>query len=977
MHFFTIHRLYLLVLLFSFQTFSLSAQTEDYSSQSIEELNKAFQTAAQVDDYPVQRRIAGTMLEKARAANWEFMQILSLSRLSDVVEEMADYSEADSLNQLLLSVARDTLKEQPNDILFAYLYRQYGRYCSRTGQLDKAEEALKKSIAIFKVNEQKDRRYAGTVHDLGTVYLKQNRYEEAAFYLLEAKDLRKELLGEKHKSYGTSLNNLAIVYARQKDYGRAEEYYQKSLAIRREALGADHHRYLLTRSNLGSFYFDRGKYELAFELIDPVVDDMGRRSGDFQRYYHGLLASRGRLHIKLGRSEAGLKDLQTSKALGFRLFENMTPGLLTPIHLLAETYIDQKRWQAAEAELLLAIRCNLQDSTELKNLSTKALARLPELDVYFVNATLEQLELLGTLYEKWSAERPDLKEKAYTVYKIALQVAERRRNELGETGDKLELLANNANLVDRAVSFQLDWHSEPHAHWEELFSIVEYNKSILLADAMKNQRAQSLLPDELADREQALQKAISEEDKRINEAKTPEEQKTARQKRNDLKLRLVELRQEIEAKFPRYYQLKYANITAKVDEVQQLLPKKTALLEYFVGEEMSYLFWLEKDYFHIHPLPISRDSLSNQVERLRKTLSDYVYIQSEPQKSGQLYREMAYWFYENLVAPGLKGREGLKRLMVVTDGQLGHLPFEVFLTQPTPEAMSYAELPYLLKDYRISYNYSATLFKENAEEPVKEGNYELLAMAASYEGNGSKAADLRSAYYRSLRNVLQPLPAAQQEVEALSMNFEGLGLLGSAASERAFKERATNYSLLHLAMHSVANQAQPSLSSLVFTEDGDTLEDNFLQAYEIAQMQLKAQLVVLSACETGFGKFQQGEGVMSLARSFMYAGVPSVVVSLWQVSDESTSLIMQHFYDALFEGHRKDDALREAKLRYLETAKGLQAHPAYWGAFIQIGDSRPMDLSSQRMTWWSIAALGAGLFLVGFLLLRRFRKKAE
>lgn len=137
-------------------------------------------------------------------------------------------------------------------------------------------------------------------------------------------------------------------------------------------------------------------------------------------------------------------------------------------------------------------------------------------------------------------------------------------------------------------------------------------------------------------------------------------------------------------------------------------------------------------------------------------------------------------------------------------------------------------------------------------------------------------------------------------------------------------------------MHGVLDKEEPLLSSLAFTEIGDSLEDNFCRVYEISQMDINAQLVVLSACETGFGKFEQGEGVMSLARSFMYAGVPSLVVSLWQINDLSTAIIMQHFYGGLAKGLNKSLALKDTKQKYLAGTKGLASHPIF-GLLYSIG----------------------------------------
>lgn len=158
----------------------------------------------------------------------------------------------------------------------------------------------------------------------------------------------------------------------------------------------------------------------------------------------------------------------------------------------------------------------------------------------------------------------------------------------------------------------------------------------------------------------------------------------------------------------------------------------------------------------------------------------------------------------------------------------------------------------------------------------------------------------RSLQQRRIRERLLPLPSAQQEVEQLRALFaQGQFWQDSQAVETAFKAQAPQYDVLHLAMHGLINIQEPSLSALVFTEDGTATDDNFLYAYEIMPLRLSAKLVVLSACETGHGKFEEGDGIQSLARSFMYAGVPSTVVSLWQVNDYATSKIMALFLGGL------------------------------------------------------------------------------
>lgn len=247
---------------------------------------------------------------------------------------------------------------------------------------------------------------------------------------------------------------------------------------------------------------------------------------------------------------------------------------------------------------------------------------------------------------------------------------------------------------------------------------------------------------------------------------------------------------------------------------------------------------------------------------------------------------------------------------------------------------------------------------------LSQGNIFLPKKTTNAQGKSTVAN--RSDQSVQIRQGLIDLPAARKEIMALEEQFRGKFLYGKEANEKAFKESCSDYGIIHLAMHGILNKKHPLLSAMVFSENGDSLEDNFLQAAEIGHLKLNAQLLVLSACETGFGSYQLGEGIISIARSFMLAGVPSMIVSLWQVNDNSTAVIMQNFYSNMNKGMTKSEALQQAKLYYLEKANGLAAHPAFWAPFIQFGDNSPILIRKKGdMNWvWGLvgvlALLGAG-----------------
>jgi len=274
--------------------------------------------------------------------------------------------------------------------------------------------------------------------------------------------------------------------------------------------------------------------------------------------------------------------------------------------------------------------------------------------------------------------------------------------------------------------------------------------------------------------------------------------------------------------------------------------------------------------------------------------------------------------------------------------------------------MPLSTYPYLLKDYDIGYAYSATLyFRENQQQQRDSKNDGYISFAPSYEGSTEESITLRSSLGR-FRDAFVPLSWNQEEASYLGKYLKGNSLIGEVATERAFKEQASNAKILHLAMHAFVDDEEPMNSKLAFYQDQDSIEDGFLHTFELFNMDLNADLAVLSACETGYGKLVKGEGIMSLARGFSYAGIPSVVMSHWQVDDQSTNQLMRYFYQYLSEGNNKSRSLKQAKLKYIKEALPGKKHPFFWGAFVVIGDDSP--IASKEWSWYWI--LGVIIIIV-------------
>lgn len=243
-----------------------------------------------------------------------------------------------------------------------------------------------------------------------------------------------------------------------------------------------------------------------------------------------------------------------------------------------------------------------------------------------------------------------------------------------------------------------------------------------------------------------------------------------------------------------------------------------------------------------------------------------------------------------------------------------------------------------------------------------------VCMVLANQNSSSKGMNVPA---DTLRNSLMQLNWAENEVRGIADIFSGESFLREQASEQSFKSVAPDAGIIHLATHAIVNDESPMYSRLIFSNVPDPVEDGALNTYELYNMNLKANLAVLSACNTGTGKHIRGEGIMSLARGFMYAGCPNVLMSLWPVDDKSTSQVMTYFYQALSDGRRKDEALHNAKVTYIRQAVDVKKSPFYWAPFILIGDATPLPQKSPLMPILSIILLLSVVFGVIFLSRRR------
>ncbi|MEM6829997.1 MAG: CHAT domain-containing protein, partial [Bacteroidota bacterium] len=304
------------------------------------------------------------------------------------------------------------------------------------------------------------------------------------------------------------------------------------------------------------------------------------------------------------------------------------------------------------------------------------------------------------------------------------------------------------------------------------------------------------------------------------------------------------------------------------------------------------------------------------------------------------------------------------RLVIVPDGPLCLVPFETLLTDDWQTENDYASLPFLQSRYIIHYATSANLYftKMNSHRSVRKNR--AIAFAPTYSDKELAFITKTSKRGKEASGLIWN----KKEVESIPNYFEASLFLDKEAHERQFKNQINHhYDIIHLAMHAIIEDEAPLNSRLVFSSAKDSIEDNLLHLYEIYSMKIPSNLVVLSACETGFGNLAKGEGIMNMGRAFVHAGSPNVIMSLWQVDDRSTSKLMQLFYEHLATGMSTDRALWLAKKDYLQTADPIYAHPYYWSGIILSGTQGILakkDSSSYLIYLYALLAICAFIFFI-------------
>jgi len=828
---------------------------------------------------------------------------------------------------------------------WGYIWNYSGFYYYEEGIYNKSATFFEKNLAFqIKLNvDSLDIAYGyqniASIWDIAGDFQKAiDSYKIALIYMNDFKDEQARIF-----------NNLALAYQNFGDNRKALVAYQRALSILSKRVNNTEEKELKTAiyTNLATIYSDLNYLDSSYyylALSKPLL--LSNDSLAIADYYQIL----GTTEKRARTFKTSEKHLRKALRIRMDLLPEKHPDIAISFRELGEFLMERGLFKEALPYFqkgIITLSKNFTDSTSIEINPT-------------VNASISnKRELKKNLMLKARIlHKLNKLSLAKSTYLLTLDFADQLRNSYQAQGSKYILLKETIELFDNAI--QLATQLKDH---NLAFQLMERAKSTLLLESIKNTQAKTFagLPDSLLQKEENFKKEIVQKERNLAEAiagKADTTIATLNRTLFDLRENHQKFVKQLEVDFPQYHQLKYAVTFPTIEEVQrEIVGKEEALIEYFMGDSSIYVFLIEKQQYHLLQLPKPID-LTEQITTIRTLLGN----PSIEQQAFIDFAKVSTSLTDVLILPVLEQLSpAVKKLTIIPDGALAYLPFQTFFSHPVnitqADLPRYDTLPYLIKDFTINYAYSSTLLL-NQFHQTKTNN-----SLADFAGFAPSFANKMIAGIRG--NSLGALSHNQSEVEQIKALIGGETYLNTQATSTNFKEIANQYKILHLSTHA-ASHNDPIQTKIHFTDDYLTIKD-------IYNLSLNAELTVLSACETSLGKLQQGEGVISLERAFIYAGCPSLVTSLWQVDDEVTANLMVDFYKNLKTGMTKPDALQNTQLVYLNSTKiPEQAHPFYWASFIQTGNAAALfePFFSIKM----VASFGMVL-LLGLIILYFLRDK--
>ena len=848
-----------------------------------------------------------------------------------------------------LNLAFDNVDEKNQKSLISNIYNAMGQTYQQKGDPDKAIELYKSSLAI-KIKEagKLDPELAAVYNNLAVVYFYMEDNDTALEYYLKALSINLQLREPNKIDIGIEYNNISMAYRVNGNYNEALKYGEQARNILIEKLGERHPTVGAIINNKGRIYSDLREYDKAIESYQIALSIWEEKYGEVHPFTAQAYFNIGEALGNKGDYAPAIEYLNKSLSARLSVFGEKHPKIAESYQELGKIYSAKQSYDSA----LYFYQKSLGSLTEGFN-DSSIYANPEEKNILWHNELLNPLILKGDAFSSRYFLTKDLNDlySAYSTYQLSSQLIDKVRHSFKAEGSKLSFGRRAFSFYEKGLNtslklFELTKNDE---YLKAAFNFSEESKAGILFEAVSEVKARNFsgLPDSLLEQEKNLRVDLAYFDTQILNEKQKKKPSSEKIKELDDKYfsfhqKYISLIENLEKKYPSYYQLKYKEKDISVENLQKLLDNQAAIIEYFLSDTILYIFVLTSK--NLDEETVKLDSpVTELVRKFRQSLQNLEF---------ENYISSASSLYKILIAPIEKKISNTKNLFIIPDGILYYLPLEAMLSEKVTvnDHINFSKLPYLVKKFNTSYLFSASFLMEETKEP--NDHYSFIGFAPVFADENSQqekkinSDSTTSQLKRAIEindKTYSELPETKREVEGILNLFRkkklpGLNFISENAKEEMLKsEIMKNYSFLHIATHGFMNEEKPKLSGIIFTNKNNSPEeDGILYSDEIYNLNLNADLVVLSACESGLGKIVKGEGIIGLTRGFIYSGARNIVISLWQVADKSTSRLMIEFYRNILDGKSFSSSLREAKLKLIK--EGTYSYPLEWSPFVLIGD---------------------------------------
>jgi tetratricopeptide (TPR) repeat protein len=910
------------------------------------------------------------------------------NNLGTVHKARGDYDRAIEFYDKALKIDLTVNGEQYAGV--AIRYNNIGMVYKARGDYDRAIEFYKKAVNIgLAVYGGHHPDVAYYYNNIAGVYKDRGDYSRALEFYEKALKIDLAVYGEQHPDVAVRYNNIGTVYKDHGDYDRAIEFYDKALKIMLVVYGEQHPTTAISYNNIGQVYENRGDYDRAIEFYEKALNiDLavyGEQHVSTATNYTNI----GSVHDSRGDYDRAIEFYEKALNIDLAVFGEHHPYVASDYNNIGGVYDSRGDYDRAIEfhEKALRALCNGAETPDAADCR-------PDADTLYAFRRIAQAydstgnpAAAAAAYEKAAAALERLRgniesQEAKTFH--SSEYYELFPEGLGAFA-ALYQDAGDKTVLERAFSFA------EKGIGRVFLEMIGRSRAIVDGGLPPDVVNEGL---NLKARLQVARDRINSEETKPKDEQRQDLRKLAYDDFNHAETDLEAYETRLLKEYPNYAELMNPQVRS-LDEIRsKVLSPGEAALEYVVGEKASWLIFIKKDGISIHQLP-PREEITDKVNRLRYFImpEDCSYLASKKKQcestakdSGAECREirsqavscasgrdkcttmgkvcleqlrasfdgqrkaLAAELHSMLLGPVESELEGVGRLLIVPTGDLYFLPFEVLIEDGE----------YLIEKYDIRYTPSLNvaylvamraaqdsamgewmgfgdpLYDKKCDDRVPRG-MEMDEDTANALANYTRALeadiDLRGAWCR--------IPDTGKEILAIAglMGFDrssGHVFLDQDATEKLFKlhvPKGTRF--LHVASHGTLGEGgarQPALVLSLYGNEGSK-EDGFLTMTEVFNMKTPAEMVVLSACKTGQGQMEKGEGVAGMSRAFLYAGAGSLVVSLWSVADEETKDLMVRFYEKILTGQDRQEALTFTKREMIK--QGFA--PYYWAPFIYIG----------------------------------------